>query len=355
VERKTVIAVSARANSSLSRIGIGFLVSAVCLALAVWTVPVAEVLAAILTANLGWLIAAAVVQVICLSIRALRWKALLHGATSQRDTFWALSVGFMANNLLPLRAGEAMRVMVLAQRTSVPWPQIAASVLLERALDVACVLALLFSLLLFVPVPSMILTGAVFLGSALGLSALIGGTAIWLAARSPERLLWSTGLLPARFQASVNRMVMDIIRGLAIVASPRAAVEILAWSAAIWAGSVLSFLFSIWSVVMQGSTLEAAFAVASLSVGISLPSSPGFIGVFQLVGQQALAQPFPERYSLSSALAITIIAHLAYYIPTTILGAFGLARLGMSFGSLKRVSDDQAAARQQKARMGQHA
>ena len=36
----------------------------------------------------------------------------------------------------------------------------------------------------------------------------------------------------------------------------------------------------------------------------TVPSSPGFIGVFQLVGQQALVAPFPERYTPSAALSI---------------------------------------------------
>ncbi len=83
--------------------------------------------------------------------------------------------------------------------------------------------------------------------------------------------------------------------------------------------------------------VEAAFVVAALSLAITVPSSPGFIGVFQWVGQQALVLPFGAKYDLASALAITLTAHLVYYLLTTALGVIGLWRFGQSFAQLGRV------------------
>ena len=74
----------------------------------------------------------------------------------------------------------------------------------------------------------------------------------------------------------------------------------------------------------------------ALSLAVTVPSSPGFIGIFQLVGQQALVSPFGNKYDASSALAIALTAHLTYYLVTTLLGVGGLWRLGESFASLAR-------------------
>jgi uncharacterized membrane protein YbhN (UPF0104 family) len=80
----------------------------------------------------------------------------------------------------------------------------------------------------------------------------------------------------------------------------------------------------------QGALLEAAFLVVAISLAITVPSSPGFVGVFQLVGQQALALPFGAKGDVASALAITLAAHLTYYVLTTILGVLATWRVGGS-------------------------
>ncbi len=77
--------------------------------------------------------------------------------------------------------------------------------------------------------------------------------------------------------------------------------------------------------------------MVSLSLAVAVPSSPGFIGVFQFVGQQALVIPFGVKYSPGAALAITVVAYLVYYVLSTLLGAVGLFRLGQSFSGLRQL------------------
>ena len=76
--------------------------------------------------------------------------------------------------------------------------------------------------------------------------------------------------------------------------------------------------------------------MVTLSFAVAVPSSPGFVGIYQLAGQQALVLPFGAKYDPSIAFAITLTAHMAYFIPTTLLGVAGLWRLGESFFSLGR-------------------
>ena len=78
--------------------------------------------------------------------------------------------------------------------------------------------------------------------------------------------------------------------------------------------------------------------MVSLSFAVIVPSSPGFIGIFQFIGQQALVIPFGLKYSVSSALAIALIAHLVYYILSTLLGIIGVWRIGQSFTNLMRLA-----------------
>lgn len=59
-----------------------------------------------------------------------------------------------------------------------------------------------------------------------------------------------------------------------------------------------------------------------------MPSSPGFIGVYQFAGQQALVLPFGTKYDASTALAIALVSHLAYYLLTSVIGVIGLWQMG---------------------------
>jgi hypothetical protein len=40
--------------------------------------------------------------------------------------------------------------------------------------------------------------------------------------------------------------------------------------------------------------------------------------------------PFGAKYDATNAFAITLTAHMVYYLPTTVLGLIGLWRLGES-------------------------
>jgi len=74
--------------------------------------------------------------------------------------------------------------------------------------------------------------------------------------------------------------------------------------------------------------------MVSLSLAVIVPSSPGFIGVFQFVGQQALVIPIGDKYSVSSALAITLLAQIVYFVLPTLFCITGLWRIGRSFNGL---------------------
>lgn len=323
-------------HSPALRIGLGLIVSAACLALAFGSVPMGELLSAIGHANYAWVALAMVLQVIVMAARAIRWRMILDCPVSFADVFWAQGIGLFGNNVLPLRAGEAARVVVLSQRGGVSWPRAAASVVLERALDVATILALLLSLLAFVPVPPLIMAGGVTLAAALAAAAITIAVLVALGPRAETLIVRLASLVPDRFRSRLIRIFIDLLSGFSVLRQPGATARILGWSVLTWAGSVVCFWMVIQAVVPGGTFVEASFSIAALAIGVSLPSSPGFVGVFQYVGQQALAQPFPDRYSLSSALAITLLAHLTYYLPTTALGALAIARLGLSVASLTR-------------------
>lgn len=322
-----------------ARIALGLVVSAVCLWLAIGLAPMDELLAALTNANYIWLVPVFFGNVISLVVRGIRWRVLLGNRGSIAEYSWAQAIGCLLTNVFPLRAGEAGRVVIVSRRVGLPLVHVGASLVLERAADLTFVLGMLASLLLLMDVPGPIAATGLVLFAAL-VVALIGVTVLTVFGDRLRPLANAVASrLPVRFGSLALKVWDHGLAALEPIRDVRVLLQVAGWSAVIWIMGIGIFWAAIEAVVPGARLTEAAFALTAISVGISLPSSPGFIGVFQLVGQQALVTPFPDRFNPASALAVVVLFHAVYYVTTTALGAVGLARLGLSLRSV-RVAED---------------
>jgi len=317
------------------RIGLGVVVSVACLWLAVRQVPLADLMGILGHVNYAWIAALVLGTTLSLVPRAYRWRVLLGGRGSLAEYFWAQAIGALLTNVFPLRAGEAGRVMVIGRRVGLPLVHVSTSLLLERTADMTVVLGLLAALLLSMDVPRPIAVTGFLLALALGVM-LVGVAMLTIFGRP---LTPRVRMLAVRLPGRLGTVAFDAwIHGLAALEplrDVRVLMQIAVWSAVIWITVLAMFWATIEAVVPGARLIEASFAMTAISLGISLPSSPGFIGVFHFVGQQALVTPFPERFSPTSALAVALLIHIASYLVTTALGVIGLARLGLSMRAVR--------------------
>src|SRR5437870_346979 len=122
-------------------------ISVTCLAIAFRGVGLADLRRSLQSANYWWLLVYPVLGIALNVIRAEIWRVLLRRRAAATEAFWAYSVGFLVNNVLPLRLGEAARVAVLAVRRGLPVVEVGAAAALERVLDLVAVLAILAGVL----------------------------------------------------------------------------------------------------------------------------------------------------------------------------------------------------------------
>ncbi|MGH7380692.1 MAG: lysylphosphatidylglycerol synthase transmembrane domain-containing protein [Candidatus Methylomirabilales bacterium] len=316
---------------------LGCTISLLCLWFAFRNVPLGELVRVLAGANFLLLLAAIVSQLLAVVTRARRWLVLLDKEGKFADSFWAQSVGFLFTNVFPLRAGEPARVLVMADRCGLPVMQVTASAIVERLLDVATNVLVLILVLPWMQVPTLMNR----IGVSFGVLVLMGLGILLLVVRFSdysERLLQSVctrlPLLPAE---KVVVRWKELVSGFLPLTRWRTTLRAVGWSLVTWGFSVAMF----WSVLCafqpDGRLVEAAFMMVALAFAVAVPSSPGFVGVFQLIGQQALVLPFGAKYDAATALAITLTAHLTYYVLTTTLGIVGLWRLGESLMNLGRV------------------
>jgi hypothetical protein len=171
-------------------------------------------------------------------LRALRWRHLTDPI--QRiptgPLFRAVAVGFMANNIFPLRMGEVVRSWYLARETGVGVPAVFGTIVLERVLDIVTVVSLAFGVIAVwgTGSDSAIARGAVLLLPAAAVPILVlAGLRV-----APEQViaaaLWCLRPLPQSVSAFTERALRGFGQGLGALRGGRHLFWIAFHSLTIW-------------------------------------------------------------------------------------------------------------------------
>lgn len=275
---------------------------------------------ALRTSNYWWLTVALVAFALGNLARALRWRALFaRGRRPPLSTVTnAMLVGYLYNNILPARAGEAARVVVLTQRSATSPVEIVGTVVLERLYDVLAILLIFFAAEPWLPHVSWF--GAAAL-AAIVLALLLTAAAIVLAVYGdrPLRLLLRPLRRLSLFSGErLEKTVAELTHGLSGLRHPWLAVEAFVWTIAAWLLTALcAYLVSLAFHLHLPFACGVLVAVA-IGLGMILPSPPAAVGVFEgaaLIALSAYGVPH------SSALPYAVVLHLVNFVPFVIVGA----------------------------------
>lgn len=312
----------------------GLTITVLSLWMAFRKVPFPEIFSRFVGGNYYWLIPAVIAQFLAILVRSQRWVLLLDLKDELGTSFWSQGIGYLFTNLFPFRLGELARVLVMSEKTSLPVAQVAGSAVVEHLLDVVTIILALALVLPWMQVPSAIIKSAQIIGGFV----LIGVLIIILLARFKETSLILINKICSFLSFLPKSVILarweELLEGLTHLLRGLVAFKVIALSLVSWLFSGLVFFSAIQIFQPAGLILEAIFMMVSLSFAVIIPSSPGFLGVFQFIGQQALVIPFGVKYSASNALSIALTAHLVYYILSTLLGIIGLWRISISFASI---------------------
>ncbi len=306
---------------------LGLAVSAAFAYLAVRNVRWHEVVRALQESNGWWLAPALAVLVLTIPLRGLRWRFLFAAETRPPlgSVTGALVIGLFFNTVLPARAGELARLVALGRRAGTPLAESAATVVVERAFDVLCLLVLLFATLAWLP-PVGWLTPAVALAAVLGGALLT--TAAVLAAygdRPLRSLLRPLGRLPLLSREGMEGAGAGLARGLAGIRRPRLLAAATLLTTLSWLLTGLSFWFVMLAFGLGLSPVAGLFVVIAAGLAQILPSSPGAVGVFEAAVLVAL-----RAYGVSDsrALSYALVLHALNIVPYVAAGYAVIHRWG---------------------------
>ena len=292
----------------------------------------------------GWLLLLTIVfATLTFPVRAIRWRLMLRDPEGRPLPFaplWhATTIGFMANNLLPARAGEVARGFIASRQLPVRFTTSLGSIGVERLFDALVMLGLMALAIASPSFPvhahfggkslsAIAATTAAMFGLVLVVALLVAnrpGTFLVLVERLSHRLL------PVRIAHRIVRASEGIVEGLSVLKSPGRFAGVVGWSLVLWLKNAAAFAICFRAFGI-GIPLEAALLLQGIiGFGVAIPSTAGYVGVFEAATVFTLQQYGVDP---SLALAYALTYHVTTFIPITLLGFWSLSRLHLHMRDL---------------------
>src|SRR5438094_3672133 len=290
------------------------------------------------------LLAAVALATLTFPLRTLRWQLILRDVGGQRlpllPLWHATAIGFMANNLLPVRAGEFARAYAAQQQLPVRFSTALASIGVESVFDGLLLVGLMMLAIASPAFPrhaqigttsvSGLATGAaVVFAAVLGLAFLVvHRPAPWLALL--RRV--THAVLPARFGERLIRVAEGLVAGLEVLKSPGRFLGVVGWSVVQWLVNAAAFAvcFRAFGLAVPA---EGAFLLQGIiGLGVAPPACPGFVGRFGAATRLTLA-----IYGIDATRAVSyaVAYHVATFLPITLMGLYSLSRLRLHLAELR--------------------
>ena len=270
-----------------------------------------------------WVGPSAAVMAAGIVVRAIRWSAVFAPETRPpfRAVWDALLVGYFFNTVLPLRAGEAIRIVTLNQRTRVSRVEALGTVGVERAMDVVALLVLFFAVAAWLPEVAWLRSAAI-LGAllAVAIAVAVFVLAVW-GARPVHALLRPLARLRPASAERVEYAAQSLGRGLAALRRPRIAAAGLLWTALSWLAFAVSYWLLMIGFDLGVPPLAGLLVLVATGLAMILPSPPAAVGVFEGAVVVALRA---YDVSPSHALPYAVVLHLVNVVPFILVGPFVL-------------------------------
>ncbi len=299
-----------------------FLVSGVLLYYALRGVDCSAVWRTVAAAQWGYLIAGSAITSGSYFLRSIRWRILLNAEASfsVATVFWANMAGYLGNNFLPARAGELLRSVLISSRSKLTNAYVLTTALSERLMDViALVLGASLVLLTVDPKPKWMED----LSRTMALVAAAGAVAIMVLPHTGtllEKILVRIPM-PAGLRKTFLRLAEQILLGMRAFHDWGRFAGFVFLTLVIWAADSAAAIISARGLGLHFSFGVALLLLTGMGLGSALPSTPGYVGVYQFVATTIL---MPFGISKAAALAYILVVQVSGYVVVTLFGLPGL-------------------------------
>jgi glycosyltransferase 2 family protein len=308
------------ANKTLRLAGI-ILLAVLFLLLLSRGVRLGDVIATLKGVTPQWIVAALAALATGYACRIQRWRLMLmqeNGMLKWTSCAGPFLISFAANNVLPFRAGDALRSFAFNDRLGVSAGVVIATLLAERLLDFLVILVLFGALLFFFNLDAghyARVNGIIAVMVAIALALIL----LCLDVAEPIRATLC-GTMARRLPGIKAGVLSEMSNGfvaLRRLAQGRALLIFALWSMAAWGLETLTFWFAALAIPALSSPSGGILALPLTAFATLIPSAPGYLGTFDFFAARAMTE---FGNSTSAAVTYAALVHVVIWIPLTVSG-----------------------------------
>lgn len=308
----------------MMRLAVSIAITAIFLYATFRTIPLRDVGQALAGARVEWIAATAGCIVLAYLLKILRWTTMLRNLGARvglRDTAPPFLGGVAFNNVLPLRAGDLIRVVAFQRYTGVPPSGQLGTLALERLMDLLVLCGILFATLSFWPAD--ILGETMLAGLRLVALGAVAAVILFIAAPWPIRI--AVRMLESRIPRlqPAGDALLRLSDAVAALSRPLFLARILALSLAAWLAEGAAYYMVGLALGLGGNVQIALLALSIGTLATMIPSSPGYVGTFHFFVARVVAA-FSGGGALAAAYAVLI--HAMLWVMTTTTGFIAITR-----------------------------
>jgi hypothetical protein len=312
---------------------LGIIVSLLCLVAIFIFIKPADILAALRSAQYGYLAVAGLCIVAFMLLRAVRWQFMLNSGrndntgVSYSKVYHIQNIGYMLNNLLPLRLGDVSRAVLIGNVPPLTISQGISTMVVERIFDLLFMVILFpFTLVAVAELPPNINTAV----QISGIIAIIATLILIIAANQRLRAAKVTAIFFKT--AAWQKRIDDLLVGLNTLTRLEDGLKLLALSILVWLPIIAGYYYAMLAANLQPTLIQAAFVVCAAAFSVAAPSSPGQLGVFEAGVTLALVTILGQPEAESASFAF--LYHASNYVILGLLGIIGVNRTSSTLSSI---------------------
>jgi glycosyltransferase 2 family protein len=315
----------------------GFIISILLLYFSLKDIKFHEIIEILKKADLKLIFIPTVFIFFSATLSAFKWSRIAGKNVRLQDTFIALIIGLFFNNVLPARIGEIVKGYVLSKKTGISFTFGLSTVLIDRFFDLA---GLLLIVLIFFPkqsLPPMVSQGLFIL-----VILLITCMAIFIII-SREKIISAVANMLYKIKKPIflrfAQRLIEIGENIRRINSPLNIIFYVAISFLQWLGMSIALYFAALTLNVSVEFIYIPFICALLNMGLTIPSSPGYVGVYQFLLIYILSifnVPKQEGF------AVSILFHASWYIPYNILGFIFLMKEHIKIKDMQQLDKENA-------------
>ena len=304
------------------------------------------------SANYAYILPSLIFYFLSVWARSYRWKYILRPIIGKprRSLYPVVLVGYMANNILPIRLGEIVRSYYTSLREPISPAAAFGTVAVERASDVVALLFFMAIVWVVLPTSGLIdelaefVPGGVPVLISISVLPFVGvvGAMLVISLMSETTILRFTATLlspmPEKIRVRALDLAENLIEGLTVLRSPSALLYILVLSLPVWLLEVaMAFVIALgFDISGSFDSNFEFFAAMLLFIAVAnlagvVPSVSGGLGPFEFFGAVSLVA---MGVAEAEAGAFVLTVHIALLVPVTIAGGIVLLMDGTSLRSL---------------------